>query len=342
MRNFLLSALALAACSADPSPSNAAGDNGTAAVESSAQANASTGAPASLSGSRDQQIAQVLARILERSGTRDWDSARSAFPRAAWQAVTPLPAGDGGGTHRQEGAIRLGGAAFEISLSGTRERVNSFYLSASSEQNRDGVLSALQAQGVAWRRVGCLGYVNYREHVQLTANGRSARLQMHEVISRPGGVSGEAGPNGAYEFDFARPPEQISAAEAEQYCRYDGPEESGAQPTAGRPGTPSPAAGGAGANASGLPIRPGYYVMEEPNCTNALRYPDHGVVIDSRNYRAMDGDYPLRPVTDLGGGRYRMGGAWEMIRVTGPNTFVADEGTDHETRFLWCAERAPG
>ena len=233
MRGLFVPALALAACSADSAPSNAASDNGVAinkaAAANSAQTNASAGAAASLTGSRDQQIAQVLARILGMSGTRDWDSARLAFPGATWRPVTPLPAGDGRGTHQQEGAIRLGGGSFSIELSGTRERVNLFYLSADFEQNREGVLSALQAQGVAWRRAGCLGNINYREHVQLTANGRSARLEMHQVISRPGATAGAADPNGAYVFDFGRPPEPITAAQAEEYCRYDGPTESGAR-----------------------------------------------------------------------------------------------------------------
>jgi hypothetical protein len=95
------------------------------------------------------------------------------------------------------------------------------------------------------------------------------------------------------------------------------------------------------ANTSGLPIRPGYYAVNEANCTAALRSNLADVVIDNRYLRDIDGDYPITPVRSLGNNRFRMGEAFETVRVINADSFVADEGKEYKRRFLWCAERAP-
>lgn len=93
--------------------------------------------------------------------------------------------------------------------------------------------------------------------------------------------------------------------------------------------------------AGGLPIRVGYYGIKEDGCAIAMRSDTSGIFVDSKYYRAIDGDYPLHPVRSLGGNRYKLGEAWEQVRVTGPNSFIADEGTEYEITYIWCSERAP-
>jgi hypothetical protein len=95
-------------------------------------------------------------------------------------------------------------------------------------------------------------------------------------------------------------------------------------------------------SASGsLPIKLGYYGFADDGCAVALRSYTGGITISDKYWGDIDGDYPIRPVRDLGGGRYRLGEAVDMIRVTGPDSFVADEGTEYERRFLWCSAKAP-
>lgn len=99
---------------------------------------------------------------------------------------------------------------------------------------------------------------------------------------------------------------------------------------------------GCPASASGsLPIKLGYYGYADDGCAVALRSNTGGITISDKYWGDIDGDYPIRPVRDLGGGRYRLGEAVDMIRVTGPDSFVADEGTEYERRFIWCAAKAP-
>jgi hypothetical protein len=105
--------------------------------------------------------------------------------------------------------------------------------------------------------------------------------------------------------------------------------------------TASPSPTPARPNTSGLPIRTGYYAVNESNCTAALRSNLVGVVIDTRYLRDIDGDYPITPVRSLGNNRYRMGEAFETVRVINADSFVADEGKEYQRRFLWCAEKAP-
>jgi hypothetical protein len=95
------------------------------------------------------------------------------------------------------------------------------------------------------------------------------------------------------------------------------------------------------ANVGGLPIRTGYYAVNEPNCVAAMRSSTAGVVIDNRFLRDIDGDFPITPVRSLGNNRYRMGEAFQSLRIISGESFVADEGKEYQRRFLWCAERAP-
>lgn len=96
------------------------------------------------------------------------------------------------------------------------------------------------------------------------------------------------------------------------------------------------------ASASGsLPIKLGYYGYADDGCAVAMRSNTGGITISDKYWGDIDGDYPIRPVKNLGDGKYRLGDAADMIRVTGSNSFVADEGTEFERRFIWCAAKAP-
>lgn len=91
------------------------------------------------------------------------------------------------------------------------------------------------------------------------------------------------------------------------------------------------------AGQSPLPL--GYYAVNS-DCAVAMK-DGLGILIDRTHWSDIDGDYELLPVEDLGGGKFKLGEAADTLRQTGPTSFVADEGTDHERALKWCAEKRP-
>lgn len=96
----------------------------------------------------------------------------------------------------------------------------------------------------------------------------------------------------------------------------------------------------AASGATPLPMPLGYYASNN-TCTEAMTSPLAGIVIEAEYLRDIDGDYPLLPVTELGGGKFKLGGAIDVLRQTGPKTFIAEEGKEYERRLEWCAEKPP-
>lgn len=93
-------------------------------------------------------------------------------------------------------------------------------------------------------------------------------------------------------------------------------------------------------SASSLPMPVGYYAVNE-SCGAAMKNGANGVMVTETHLEDIDGDYPLLPVTDLGDSKFKLGEAFDAVRQTGPQTFVADEGSEHERRFIWCAAGRP-
>lgn len=101
--------------------------------------------------------------------------------------------------------------------------------------------------------------------------------------------------------------------------------------------------GGCAAAASGdLPIKLGYYGYDGEGFDPCAM--TDGVTIDDKYFGDIDGDYPLRPVRNLGNGQYRLGDSY-TIEVTAPGRFAvwvtgAPRG-ETERRLVWCAAKAP-
>lgn len=100
------------------------------------------------------------------------------------------------------------------------------------------------------------------------------------------------------------------------------------------------AAAKAGSRTAALPMPLGYYAHGS-TCEGAMKLAHMGIVISAEYFHDIDADYPLLPVTDLGGGKFKLGEAADVARMTGPKTFVTEEGTQNERRFIWCADKAP-
>ena len=147
--------------------------------------------PARLSGSREEQVAQVLAAIVPVSESRDWAAAQAAFPGARWDErtsdTTPTRVEGGitypgaletlGYTDALEGSIDLGGGPFRIMIMGTRERVTNIRLDAPENVRigRTALRRALLARGAGWRLLRCdpVGEAMTQTIVELTARGRA-------------------------------------------------------------------------------------------------------------------------------------------------------------------------
>lgn len=104
---------------------------------------------------------------------------------------------------------------------------------------------------------------------------------------------------------------------------------------------PSP---GSKPNPLPLPLPVGFYATDG-DCATAMKYGSTGnigIVIDATHWADIDADYPLHPVEDLGGGKFKLGEAADTLRKTGPNSFIVDEDTEHARTLHWCAEKRPG
>jgi hypothetical protein len=152
-----------------------------------------------LSGSRAEQVAQVLAAIIPVSRSRDWAAARAAFPGARWgeRTSSTVPTTDGSthATDYLDGSIDLDGDRYRIIMYGTPARVASIELDAPEGIRADvaALRRALATRGASWRLIRCdpVGEAMTHAVLELTAGGQSAIFSM---------LSGEGG--GAYIFSF--------------------------------------------------------------------------------------------------------------------------------------------
>lgn len=87
-----------------------------------------------------------------------------------------------------------------------------------------------------------------------------------------------------------------------------------------------------------LPIPVGYYAVGT-SCAEALQYRS-GVMITQTHFTDIADRFVL-DVRNLGGGRYRLARDLFTIRVTGPRTFVAEEGSPNQQNYTWCAATEP-
>lgn len=232
MRLIVLGAMALVGCSAGSPPSNAAenaavapAEAGNQAAAANATANAAEPAPAGLSGTQAERVAQLLVNIVGVSGSRDWDAARNAFPGARWDERTsdtrqtvvmngqrvPTTQSVTGATDVLLGSIELAGTSFDIIINGSRERVQLISLSApgGTVVDRAALRRAVAARGATWRRTGCMGMdVTV---VELTANGHTALLS--DTVNSGSRVE----PSSDYSFSFGEP--EYVAADLSQDCQ---------------------------------------------------------------------------------------------------------------------------
>jgi hypothetical protein len=147
--------------------------------------------PARPGGSREERVAQLLTAMVPVSASRDWATARAAFPGARWEArrsnTVPTMVKDGitypsqldslGYTDLLDGSIDLSGDRFRITIIGTPERVTGIRLIAPEGTliSRTTLSRALAARGVGWRMLRCnpIGDTNVPIIVELTAGGQA-------------------------------------------------------------------------------------------------------------------------------------------------------------------------
>jgi len=89
---------------------------------------------------------------------------------------------------------------------------------------------------------------------------------------------------------------------------------------------------------AGIPVPLGFYVIGT-KCAGATV--NDGIVITANGWQDIDGDYAIKPVKNLGGGKYKLGDAVEVAQVTGPRSFVAEPGKEYQRVFTWCSASAP-
>lgn len=220
MRAVLIATLMLAACGSGAGPANnastdlAADPAGAArsnqAAGNVAEANQAAAAPVALSGSREEQVAQLLAALVPVSASRDWNAARAAFPGARWDRRTSDANPQLGFTDVLTGDIAVAGANYSIVINGSRGAVNIIMFNAPEGivLDRAGLRRALEARGVTWRRTGCMGMAV--TVVQLSANGRST------LLSDSVNAGSRVEPSSYYSFSFDEP--EYAASDLSQDC----------------------------------------------------------------------------------------------------------------------------
>lgn len=148
---------------------------------------AAPASPAELSGSRPEQIAQLLRNLVGATQSRTWDSVIAAFPGAQWQARTNHAANWTGSTSTQRGSIMLGGAEYGVSIGGTAARINEIMFDSPGDDlvGWAPIEAALRALGMEARNIGCHSPTGFG-WVRLAASGKSAVL--HKSINYGTGV----------------------------------------------------------------------------------------------------------------------------------------------------------
>lgn len=184
-------------------------------------------APTVLRGSREEQVARLLAAMIQVGASREWAIAQAAFPGARWEARTsdtaPTRIEDGitypsqletlGYTDLLDGSIDLNGERFRITITGTVERVTGVRLQAPENVRveRAALRRAFDAQGVGWRLLRCnpIGETIVEQILELTAGGRSAIFQ--DSFSGEASAYSYAFDGGLY--DSADPPGECAEGE---------------------------------------------------------------------------------------------------------------------------------
>lgn len=134
-------------------------------------------APATLIGTRADQIAQVLRNIVGAAQSRSWDAAIAAFPGAEWERRTTHAPDWLGSTNTQRGSIVIGGAVYGVNLSGNSARINEILFDSPGDDLMEWtpIAAALEGIGMDVRNVGCHSPTGFG-WVRLTAGGHSAVL----------------------------------------------------------------------------------------------------------------------------------------------------------------------
>lgn len=130
-----------------------------------------------LSGTRPEQMAQLLRNIVAVTQSRSWDATVAAFSGARWQPRTSHAPNWVGSTSTQSGTILIGGAAYGVSIGGTSARINEIVFDSPGDDlmEWEPIEAALRAIGLQPRNVGCHSPTGFG-WVRLTADGHSAVL----------------------------------------------------------------------------------------------------------------------------------------------------------------------
>lgn len=147
------------------------------AVATSSPAEGAAAAPTSLTGSRAEQMAALFRNIVLATRGRDWNGAITAFSGAKWEPRANHPANWAGSTASQNGTIALAGAAYDVRISGTANRVNEIQFDSPPDDLMEWgpIAAALRAAGVEARNIGCHSPTGFG-FVRLTVDGHSAIL----------------------------------------------------------------------------------------------------------------------------------------------------------------------
>lgn len=124
---------------------------------------------------------------------------------------------------------------------------------------------------------------------------------------------------------------------------YDGkpcksPEERDREEQAAMTAPVAPPPAGPPKMVAGLPIPLGFYVIGA-KCAGATA--NDGILVTPTLWQDADGDYAIKPVKNLGGGRYKLGEAADVVQITGPRGFIAEPGQEYQRVFTWCSAAAP-
>ncbi|OYX63957.1 MAG: hypothetical protein B7Y88_12110 [Sphingomonadales bacterium 32-64-17] len=142
-----------------------------------------TEAPAPpLTGTRIEQLAQLLRNIAPAAHERSWVRAMAAFPGASWGARESHRPNWYGSDQSLSGVIRLDGVTYDIGISGTAEVVNEINIGGPGNDNLEWseIAAAIPATGASSRNIGCHSPTGFG-YVRLTFEGQSA--VMHKFMN---------------------------------------------------------------------------------------------------------------------------------------------------------------
>ena len=143
---------------------------------------ATTGSAPALSGTRVEQLAQMLRNIVPATHARDWESAIAAFPGAQWAARESHQPNWFGSNQSLSGTISLAGVRYDVGISGTAEIVNEISIGGPGNDNLEWseIAAAIPATGASSRNIGCHSPTGYG-YVRIDYQGLSAI--MHKFLN---------------------------------------------------------------------------------------------------------------------------------------------------------------